>query len=335
MAGGEVQTTTTDDNGRATFRAPAPGTIVRAATDVDGERLESQEFPAPDRGGVAVMLVAGLGDAAAQQPARPGAVSISPESRFIVDLIDDRLEVYYLLQIVNPAPYPVSPPQPLIFDLPSGAAGAGPLNGSSPQVVIRGDRVTVTSPIPPGLTPVQIGFTMPYSGGELTLEQRMPAALTAANVVMRKLGDMALSSPQLMNQQETTVQGERYVMAAGPGVGPDGVLSFTLTGLPHHSPVPLTVAVTLAGLILAAGLWAGWGGGARGAQAAARRKQLENRREKTFTELVKLEEQRRTGKIDAARHQSRRSTLMAQLERIYAELDAQEPPAGGSKGLAA
>jgi hypothetical protein len=235
---------------------------------------------------------------------------------------------------VNPAPYPVSPPQPVIFDLPSGAAGAGPLNGSSPQVVIRGDRLTLTSPIPPGITPIQVGFTMPYSGGELTIEQRMPAALSGTNVVMRKIGDMALSSAQLSNQQETTVQGERYVMGAGPGMGPDTVLSFTLSGLPHHSGVPLTVAAVLAGLIVVTGLWVGFGGGDRRG-TSARRKQLESRREKVFAELLKLEAQQRAGTIDAPRHKSRRAALMAQLERIYGELDAQGPSAGGNKGLAA
>ena len=329
-AGGDVQTVNTDENGRATFPAPAPGTIVRAATEVDGERLESQEFPSPDRGGVAVMLVAGLGDAPAQEPGRPGNVSIGANSRLVVDLVNDRLEFYYLFEIVNPASYPVMPPEPLIFDLPSGTAGAGALTGSSPQVVVRGDHVTVTSPVPPGVTPMQIGFTIPYSGGELTVEQRLPAALAVANVVVRKVEGMGLRSAQLVNQEERQLQGEPYIMAAGPSLAAGDVFSFTLTGLPHHSRAPLAIAGLVAALIVIVGVWAGAGRRGR-ATDTAYRQQLEKRREKTFAELVKLEQQRRDGKIDPARHQHRRATLIGQLERIYGELDSQ----GGDEGLAA
>ncbi len=333
LGGDGVQTAATDGNGRATFRAPAPGTILRAATVVDGERLESQEFPAPGPGGVAIMLVAGLARAPALAPARSGEVSIGAASRFVVDVGDGRLEVYYLLEIVNPGPAPVNPPRPIIFDLPAGAAGASAIGGSSPQVVVRGDRVTVTSPVPPGVTPVHVGFTMSYSGGEATIEQRLPAALAAANVVMRRTGELRLSSAQLTTQQETTVEGERYVMAAGPAVGPDGVLRFTLSGLPHHSTVPRTAAAALAGLIVLVGLWAAWGDRASGADTA-RRRQLESRREKAFVELVALEGQRRAGTIDPAHHRARRATLVGQLERIYGELD-RAPSTGGDEGLAA
>ena len=54
-----------------------------------------------------------------------------------------------------------------------------------------------------------------------------------------------------------------------------------------------------------------------------------------YAELIKLEEQRRTGKVDPVRHQSRKTLLVAQLERIYGELDDQGPVSGGDEGLAA
>ena len=40
-------TVKTDENGRAEFSGIAPGTTVKAVANVDGERLESQEFPWP------------------------------------------------------------------------------------------------------------------------------------------------------------------------------------------------------------------------------------------------------------------------------------------------
>ena len=334
QAGDQTLTERTDANGRATFRPPTAGAVLRAATVVDGERLQSQEFPAPSRGGVAVMLVAGLGAAPPQEPARPGTVTMSADSRFIIDLVDDSMQVYYVLEVVNAASFPVNPPKTVIFDLPSGAAGAAAIGDSSPQVVVRGDRVTVTGPFAPGVTPVQVGYTLPHSRGALTISQKMPLDLAAVNVVVKKIGDMALSSEQLSNQQDTTIQGERYIMAAGPSMAADGTLNLELAGLPHHSGVPLIMTSILATGIVLVGLWAIVRRPNRTADSG-RRKLLESRREKAYGELMKLEEQRRAGKVDPVRHQSRKALLVAQLERIYGELDDQGPASGGDEGLAA
>ena len=59
-------------------------------------------------------------------------------------------------------------------------------------------------------------------------------------------------------------------------------------------------------------------------------KQLTGKREKIFNELVRLEQQRRTGSVDAAKYAERRSWLIAQLERVYRDLDAE-----GGQGVAA
>ena len=59
--GDEVETAATDAQGRATFRL-SPGTVVRAVAEIDGERLESERFTLPARGGVRVLLVAGATD---------------------------------------------------------------------------------------------------------------------------------------------------------------------------------------------------------------------------------------------------------------------------------
>src|ERR1700704_2838049 len=57
-AGSKVITVKTDENGRAEFSGVAPGTSVKAVAVVDGERLESEEFPWPGQGGIRLMLVA-------------------------------------------------------------------------------------------------------------------------------------------------------------------------------------------------------------------------------------------------------------------------------------
>src|SRR3954466_9144149 len=58
LAGGKELTVNTDDAGRAQFNEVPPGSTVKAVADVDGEHLESREFPAPTRGGIRLMLVA-------------------------------------------------------------------------------------------------------------------------------------------------------------------------------------------------------------------------------------------------------------------------------------
>src|SRR3954470_11622485 len=45
--GSQVRTVKTDDAGRAEFGSLPSGAMIKAVANVDGERLESQEFPAP------------------------------------------------------------------------------------------------------------------------------------------------------------------------------------------------------------------------------------------------------------------------------------------------
>jgi hypothetical protein len=76
--GGPAKTLKTDASGRAVFSGLAPGSIWRATTTVDGERLESQAITVPGAGGLRVLLAAGLqgspsGTAPAPAPSAGGA----------------------------------------------------------------------------------------------------------------------------------------------------------------------------------------------------------------------------------------------------------------------
>jgi hypothetical protein len=330
-AGAKVLTEKTDENGRAEFSGVAAGTTVKAVATVDGERLESQEFPWPGSGGIRVMLVATPKGGDAPAPlfqAKPGNVVLGDQTRVIIQQSDAALQVYYILDIRNNAPTPVNPPSAVVINMPAGAVSATVLNGA-PQAVALGDHVTITGPFSPGQTDVQIAFGLPVSSGEVTFEQAIPLAVPGLAVLMTKVGDMSLSSPQLPNVQERVFEGERYVLAQGPALPAGATLSVTVTGLPHHSPWPRRVALTLALMMLAAGVW----GATRRTSPtanAARVKQLTGKREKIFNELIRLEQQRRAGSVDAAKYAERRPALVAQLERIYRDLDSE-----GGKSAAA
>jgi hypothetical protein len=332
-AAGKVITSKTDENGRAEFSGVSAGTTVKAVAVVDGERLESQEFPWPSDGGIRLMLVAtakgGSGSASpTPMPAVAGNVAFGDETRIIIDPAEDSLQVYYLLDIRNSARAPVNPPAALTIEMPTGAQTTTVLSGA-PQAVARGDHVVVTGPFSPGRTSVEAAYRLPFSTGDVTITQTIPLAIPSLAVLMKKTGNMALTSPQLPSVQEREFDSERYILAQGPPIPAGSTLTLNISGLPHRSLVPRGIALALAALIVAAGAWSATKRPTPGADAA-RLKQLTSRREKLFNELVRLEQQKRMGSVDTARYAERRPALIAQLERVYRDLDAE-----GGQGAAA
>ena len=100
----KVLTVKTDENGRAQFDELTAGATVKASADVDGEHLESQEFPAPAEGGIRLMLVAtdtAKPAAAPNAPAIKGEVVLGSESRIVIEPGDEAVAVFYLLDIVE------------------------------------------------------------------------------------------------------------------------------------------------------------------------------------------------------------------------------------------
>jgi hypothetical protein len=326
---GETREARTDEMGRAQFSGLPPGTMVTVQTAVDGERLESRPFASPGQGGVRVMLVASRpgeapapGTADAPPPAasaEPGAVVIGGQSRIVLEIGDEALDVYYLLELLNHAPTAVALPRPLILDMPTGARGTTVLQGSTPAASASGSRVTVTGEFAPGRTVLQTAYTLPYSGSTLALTQVLPAAFEAPTVVLEKRGDMRLSSPQLAAIREMSADGQAFIVGNGAAVPAGGSLTLLIEGLPHRSTWGRTLALALAVLVLVIGGWAAASAG--GTRPDARRRRLQARRDQLFHELGQLEERRAAGKVDQPRYTARRRDLVAQLERIYIELD--------------
>jgi hypothetical protein len=327
----------TDAQGRATFGDIPPGTRVVVQTIVDGETLQSAPFTIPARGGVRVALIAGLEAAAArerlereqaaQQPARQGIVIFGGESRVILEFQDDNLQVFYLLDVVNNARTPIDIGEPLYIVLPAAATGAGALQGSSTLAVVQGDRIRINGPFPPGITQVQFGYRLPYSGDTTVLTQQWPAAVEQVFVAAEKVGNLQISSPQFQQQQEANAGGAPFLMATGGRINAGDSLTLTLTGLPHRNTIVRDVGVVVGVLILVAGLWAGL----TGPRARNTRiEELTRRKDKLFADLVALEEDHRHQRVDDGRYASRRQTLVSQLERGMGELDR-----GGGEGVAA
>ena len=328
VGAGAPRTVRTDASGRAEFAGLPPGARVSAVATVAGERLQSQEFAVPASGGTRLLLVAtdanappatATGDSRAV-PTQPGTVVLGDQSRFVFEFGDGSLSVFNILQLANSAAGPVMPPRPVVFELPAGATGATILKDSSPQVTVASGQISVAGPFAPGVTNIQFAYSMPYSGGSLTIEQRMPVPLARVIVLAQKVGEMRLTSPQMTEQREMPADGQMFVVGQGPAVGAGARLSFAFDDLPHEPLWPRYLAVAIAVGILAAGVWGSLR--ARTARTSGQDR-LEKRRSQLFDQLTALEEQQRAGRVDAAVYASRRAELVAALERVYAEIDRQ------------
>jgi hypothetical protein len=334
QVGGATRSAETDENGRATFSSLAPGSRVQASATVDGEALRSREFDMPSTGGIRLMLVAAArpdagGSATAAPtgpaPADPGAtataakgsVSLSSQSRIVVEHGEDGPRFFYLFDIMNSTGAPVDIGGPVTFELPDGATGATVLEGSTPQATANGPRVIVTGPFQPGPTVVQIGFVLPSGGPTLEVAQAMPIALPQLTVIAEKVGGLHLTSRQFTNHVDREMDGRSYVLANGPGLAPGAVLTLTFENLPHHSRWPRWLALGLALGILAIGAVAAAGSRR---QDTSRVDRMVARRDRLLDHLVRVEEDIRTKGADAQRA-ARREDLVSQLEVVYHDLD--------------
>jgi hypothetical protein len=337
---GSPRNATTDDQGRAEFTNLTPGAEVRAEATVNGEPLVSETFMVPASGGLRVILVAGLKEAAARKekeaaaaaaaPAVRGAVVLGPNSRTVIQFNDDTLQVFYVLDIVNNARTRVDIGGPLIVDLPRGAGGATVLEGSSPAASVSGDRLTVTGPFAAGTTLVQVAFRLLHDSPDLTIQQTWPIPVQQLTVAMQKVGSVSMSSPQFSTVGEVPVEtGMPFLLASGPPVAAGGTVTIQLSNLPAHSPIPRYVALALAAAIMAFGVWMAFG-----ARTTTKdpRPRLIARRKTLLAELAALETRRRAGGVV---DDGRRQRLVAELEQVYGELDEAHTPRGGGEDVAA
>jgi len=336
-AGETTQTVKTDQEGRSVFSGVLPGLPVHVLAEVDGERLESQTFGLPPEAGVRMVLVAGAGSGggavgdpmvAPASAAIPGEVAFGGDSRIQIEFDDDTIEVFYLLELVNANSTPVNPKNEVVFELPEGAEQAAMLEGSSTQAAVKGRVVSISGPFAPGTTPIQLAFSMSPAGPNRTLIQTFPISWLRTQVTMTRTGAAAISSPQFTTANQMQGEGQPFLMGVGGTLASGQEFSLSLTGLPSRSRVGRYATIVIALLVLGWGILAATS--ARGHSGdEARETQLQDRRGTLMADLVRIEQQFRSGTLDAARHQTRRAELVAQLERVYGELDQHPGPGQG------
>ena len=323
--GRKVLTVKTDEPAARSSTSSRRARRSRRSPIVDGERLESQEFPAPAQGGIRLMLVATDTSKRGRRRRRPrrrspDRSSSATQSRIVIEPGEEAVDVFYLLDIANNARAPVNPPAPFVFDMPAGAAGARIMEGSSPQASARA-HVTVQGPFPPGRTFVQVACG-DAGGAAASIDDRaaFPGRLEQLAVVVKKVGDddaeRRRSSASSARCRRT---GEMYIAATGGAVAAGQPIELDGRRLPASQPAPRTSRSSLAGgdrrrrrLGRERPTEARRRRGSRGAQAADRAPR------KLFNDLVRLEHDRRGGRVDERRYAARREELVAALEQSTA-----------------
>ncbi len=320
-------TSLTNDSGRAHFSGLSPGTQVYVETTVGEERVKSRRFSVPREGGIRLMLVASDEEESSSEviTAEPGTVTLGGESRFLIELGEENVDVYYLFDVVNSSTVPVVLRTPLVFEIPSGAQAATILPDSTPLASVDGSRIRVTGPFGPGRTPVKAGYALPYSGDSIEISQPLPIDLEEVLIIAEKAGEMEIVSSQIIRRGEMEPTDDRtYLLAVGSGIPAGGALTFSLVGLPYHGTLPLVIALIISLWIVGWGIWATAKADSVGSD---KRQELEVQRERLFRELVRVELQQRSGRIGPTRYEKRRSDLLVLLEQIYQRLSEELAPA--------
>jgi hypothetical protein len=341
--GSASRTDSTDEEGRAEFPNLVSGVEGRAEVTVNGEALVSDPFTVPSSGGLRVILVAGLKEATARRqkqqaeeaaaPPVKGSVVFGGGTRIVMEFRDDRLQMFYMLDVVNNARNRVDIGGPLIIQLPTGAGGAATMEGTSPSASVSGDVVTVLGPFAPGSTLVNIGFVLTYDHPDVTITQTWPAPVEQVTVAMERVGSANMTSPQFSESRDVSAgDGTPYLVANGPALAANGMLTLQLTELPVHSRTPVYVGVGIALAVLAFGTWLAFGGQRKDEDL---RRRLVQRRDTLLGELARLEARHQRDALDA-KGVARRQRLLGELEQIYGELDGVHTgPRGGGEGIAA
>jgi hypothetical protein len=84
------------------------------------------------------------------------------------------------------------------------------------------------------------------------------------------------------------------------------------------------IALALASGIALIGVWAVIRVPKESESRLAERKRLIGRRNRLFDDLVRLEQDRRAGRVDVQRYTMRREDLLVSLEQVYGALDSDD-----------
>ena len=93
---------------------------------------------------------------------------------------------------------------------------------------------------------MQVATSLPAEDGTLDITQKLPANLDQLAIIVKKLGETSLKSPQLREQREMPADGEIFIAGTGGPVAAGQLIQLTVEGIPHHPQSPRRIALAIA-----------------------------------------------------------------------------------------
>jgi hypothetical protein len=314
------------------------GTGYAAVLEWHGMRLGTAPFPMPESGGARAEIRA-LG-----RTSDPSVISVGAGGRVIIQMHEDNLQFLEMFPLENSSDKMFDPgPGAIEIPLPEGFVGAEAQDnerkidvrqnhGMAVHGVFAPKRAIVGTTAKNAGQEVVFGFVLPYHGDTRAFAQPLPNGMGAFTLITEQIPGLTVSGPGIGERQERELGGRKYWVMPIEPIGPGGVLQFTLNGLPATDSSGRNVAGVLTLMLIGGafvfgrrpstrgkGKGKGKGEGMSG-NASDERDGLIDRREKTFADLVTLEQTAREN--GSAPPADRRKQLVGRLEQIYRDLAA-------------
>jgi hypothetical protein len=171
----------------------------------------------------------------------------------VIEQADEFVEVFVLADLVNTTDGPVSLPAPIVFTPPAGALGTAVLEGST-GAALDGGRIVVKGPLPSGPTSIQFGYRLPSGTGRVSIPQVYPVGGPMSNVIVRRVGTTTIAVGGERQRRDTQLEGRDYILVSTGAIKPGTPLDVTIAGMPARSRWPVHLALSLAALIVLAGV---------------------------------------------------------------------------------
>jgi hypothetical protein len=306
----------TDANGDAKFEGldakPNSGYLAEAIGET-GARFASKPFRLVENMGSRVILEA----RAVTKDVR--ALQIGRGSHFVFEVVDEAVQVMEVWRLSNLGTAPVDAPGGIHIPLPSKAVQIQLSPSAPPNLSVSGHDVVWKGPLPVGDTEVQVVFALAYKGARLEIEQPAPIEFTEVNVIVERVPGLTVESEAVRfgPAESQDVQGRAIQLFRGTGVPAGGTIRFRLVGLPHADTTWRLVAAAVAVALLVGFI----GYGLAGKRGGSTREALEKERERLLDELVALDAAAAGNAKSGGKQARRRAELVAELTRVYRELD--------------
>ncbi len=244
----------TDAKGIATYQRQEIDQAASyiAVVDREGLRLGSPLFPMPKDSGMAGELrIPGVTTDAS-------VLRVSGESKILIDLREDKLEVMENLVIENTSDRIFKAKRgEIAIPLPAEVSGVEVIAGGSPLDTGPNGGLflpPIIAPSQPTQTPVQarFGFYVQAAGEKhVTIRQPMPLGMEEAWLMIPASSGLRLNAPGLkaLPAQDDDRGGKMLVFQLA-SVPRNGLLTLSVSGLPSRSPLGRIVAGVLSALLL-------------------------------------------------------------------------------------